>query len=78
MPPEWMFNMGFRSLRRCPFTLNKGVPSINRGKGYKDYVNIIMGPNFASPERTCPLNRGVPKESWFHCVKKVPALMWGA
>lgn len=41
-------------------------------------MNIITGPNFASPERTCPLNRGVPKESWFHCVEKVPALMWGA
>ena len=29
-------------------------------------MNIFPGPNFVSPERRCPLNRGVPKER-FHC-----------
>ena len=35
----------------------------NRGKRYKDCVNIFSGPNFVSPEWRCPLNRGVPKEN---------------
>ena len=42
---------------------------LNRGKTYKNYVDIFPGPKFVSPERRCPLNRGVPKERlycmWF-------------
>ena len=40
-------------------------PGFNRGN--KDYVNIFRGPNLVSPERRCPLNRGVLKER-FHCI----------
>ena len=40
--------------KTCPY---------NRGKRYKDYVNIFSGPNFVSPEWRYPLNRGVPKEN---------------
>ena len=36
--------------QRCPF---------NRGKRYKDCVNIFPGQNFVSPERRCPLYTGV-------------------
>ena len=56
----------FRDLKKCPFPLNRGVPSIEVSNKYKDYVNIFLGPNFLSPEWTCPLNRGVPNEG-FHC-----------
>lgn len=29
-------------------------------------MNIFPGPNVVSPEWSCPLNKGVPKEK-FHC-----------
>ena len=49
----------------CPFFLNRAP--FNRGKKYKDYVNIFQGRNLVSPEWKCPLNRGVPKER-YHCI----------
>ena len=47
-------------LNRCPF---------NRSNKYKDKVNIFPGHNFLSPERRCPLIRGVSKDR-FHCIMK--------
>ena len=42
----------FGTLKKCPFRLNGGVPSIESNK-YKGYVNTFPGPNFVSNER-CP------------------------
>ena len=63
---EWRLIPGTGPWKKCPFSLNRGIPSIELSNRYKDGVNVFPGPNFASPEWRCPLNRGVPKER-FHC-----------
>ena len=55
----------FRFGTQCPFPLNRGIPS-------KEVINTkIMWAFFQeqilSPEWRCPLNRGVPNET-FHCT----------
>ena len=51
--PGWRLKPSFRTQKKCPFPLNKGVPSIEYNK-YKDYVNIFPAPNFVSLEWSCP------------------------
>ena len=67
--PEWRINPGFGTQKKCPFPLNRGVPSTEVRNKYKNHVNIFLGPNFVSLEWTCPLNRDVPNEG-FHCNRK--------
>ena len=50
--PEWRLSPGFRTQRKCPFPLNRGVPSIE-AINTKINVNIFPGPNFVSPEWRC-------------------------
>ena len=61
--PGWRLKPSLGTQKKCPFLLNKGVPSIEYNK-YKDYVNIFPGPNL------CPLNGAVPNER-FHCGQKI-------
>ena len=63
--PEWRLHLGFGTQKKCPFPLNRAVPSISNR--YKNYGNTFPGPNFVSPEWRRPLHRGVPKER-FHCI----------
>ena len=37
--PEWRLDLGVGTLKKCPFPLNRGVPS--KEVTYKDYVNIF-------------------------------------
>ena len=47
--PEWRLNPGFGIKKKCPFPLNRGVPSI-KITNTNIYVNIFPGPNFVSLE----------------------------
>jgi len=69
---EWRLNLGFRIQKKCPFPLNRSVPSREVINKCKDYVTFFSGPNFVSPKLRCPLNRGVIKER-FHCSKYLSA-----
>ena len=61
--PGWRLKPSFRTQKKCPFPLNKGVPSIEYNK-YKDYVNIFRD------QILCPSNGAVSKER-FHCGQKI-------
>ena len=44
--PKWRLNLGVGTLKKCPFPLNRGVPSkeVTNRKIDKDYVNIFCVP----------------------------------
>ena len=56
----------FVTQKKCPFTLNRGVPLIEVTNTKIMWTCISLGPNLVSPEWRCPLNRAVSKEM-FHC-----------
>ena len=50
---EWKLNLGFGTQKKCPFPLNRGVPSIK-------LTNTKIMWTFFQDQILCPLNRGVP------------------
>ena len=64
--PKWRLNPSFGTLKKCPFRLNGGVPSIESNK-YKGYVNTFPGPNFVSNER-CPKGEVPPFVGFFFFI----------
>ena len=49
--PEWRLNLGFGNLKKCPFPLNRNVPSMEATDTKITLnVNKFPGPNFVSPE----------------------------
>ena len=58
--PEWGLNPGFGTQTKCPFPLNRGVPSL-------EVTNTKIMWTFFRDKILCPLNGGdIPKER-FHC-----------
>ena len=58
--PEWRLNLGFRTQKKCPFPLNRGVPSIQ-------VTNTrIMWISFRD-QILCPLHGYVPWMEGFQC-----------
>ena len=55
---------GFRDQKKCPFSLNRGVPSIE-----VIVTKIIWA--FFWDQILCPLNKGVSKERFHHFTKAV-------
>ena len=53
MSPKWKLNLGSRTKKKCPFSMNRGVPSIE----VKD--TKIVGTFFRN-QMLCLLNGGVP------------------
>ena len=49
--PEWRFHLGFGTLKKCPFPLNRGVPSM---RNRYDYGKIME--TFFRDLILCPLN----------------------
>ena len=72
--PKGRLNPVFRPRKKCPFPLNRGVPSIGDNR-YQDYLYIFPEQNFVSPEWSCPLNKGVPNirrgSTWFHFKRNI-------
>ena len=64
--PEWRLNLGFSKPQKVSLSPEKRCP-FSRGNKYKDHENMFPGPKFVSLARRCPLNRGVPKET-FHGI----------
>ena len=73
--PEWRLNLGFGTQKKCPFPLNRSVPSLEVTDA--KIMWQFLGPKFVSPEWRCPLYGGLPKE-WFHCIfiNYCPAHLW--
>ena len=59
---ELRLNPGLGTHKKCPFLVNRGVPSVEV-TNTKIHVNIFRRPYFVSPERKCLLNRKVLKEN---------------
>ena len=59
VPPEWRLNPSFGTQNKCPFPLNRGVPSM-------EITNTKIRWTFSRDQILCPLNGGVSKER-FHC-----------
>ena len=57
--PEWRLNPSFGTQNKCPFPLNRGVPSM-------EVTNTKIKWIFFRDQILCPLNGGVSKER-FHC-----------
>ena len=51
--PEWRLNPDFGSQKKCPFSLTRGVSSI-------EVTNTKMMLTFFQDQLFCPLNGGVP------------------
>ena len=56
-------NLVFKAQKNCPFSLNRGVPSI-------EVIDTKIMWKFFLEQILCLLNRVVPKER-FHCIMKV-------
>ena len=57
--PEWRLNWGFGTQKKCPFPLNRGVPSL-------EVTNTKIMWTFFRDQILYSLNGRVPKER-FHC-----------
>ena len=57
--PKWRLNLCFGTQNKCPFPLNRGVPST-------EVTNTKIRWPFFRDQILCPLNGDVPKEG-FHC-----------
>ena len=57
----WRLNPGFRTQKKCPFSLIRDVPSTG-------VTNTKIMWTFFQDKILCPLNIGVPKEK-FHCIR---------
>ena len=51
--PEWRLHLGFGTLKKCPFPLNRGVHSI-------EVTNTKTMGTFFRDLILCPLNGGIP------------------
>ena len=45
---EWRLNLGFRTQKKCFFSLNRGVPSREVSDTKNNYVGVFPGPKFVS------------------------------
>ena len=66
LSPEWRLNPGFWKPQKVSLSPEQRCP-FRSGNKYKDHENMFPGPKFVSLALRCPLNRGVPKET-FHCI----------
>ena len=64
--PEWRLNQGFGTKKKCPFPLNRGVPSIkvSQRRGSTVFVSSLVGLSQFIPS-FCPANSRGSRELTF-------------
>ena len=58
---------GFGDQKKCPFSLNRSVPSI-------EVIDTKIIWAFFWDQISCPLNRGVPRERFHHITKAIQSI----